>query len=146
MSLTTRSKQTDVNEQIAYEQQINTARTTTSSLDTKHIHQIYKEMVSNDFFKERDLTSEYIESVKKVTDERMPQLEKLRHKNHYLKETIKHMKNLIDMKNPANASRNNEDVSKTQDNQSVRSGGGNTSYGGSLINGNNLMGALSSLS
>ncbi len=103
------SKQT---EDMVYDQ-LNTARTTTSSLENKHIHQIYKEIVSHDFFKERDLTSEYIESVRKITDERMPKLERLRHKNHFLKETLKHIKILIDIKNPATASsRNNEDISK----------------------------------
>ena len=61
--------------------------------------------------KEKDLTEEYIENMRRVNDQSLSQVERLRRKNKFLKDTLRHVRALIEMKNPAN-SRNNEDISK----------------------------------
>jgi hypothetical protein len=68
-------------------------------------------MVSTDLSKEKDLTEEYIENMRRVNDQSLSQVERLRRKNKFLKDTLRHVRALIEMKNPAN-SRNNEDISK----------------------------------
>ena len=90
-------------------------------------------MFSSELNKERGLTEEYIENVRRITDENQSKLEHLRRKNKFLQDTIKHVKALIDLKNPTN-SRNNEDISKNQDNSSIKSGNDTGSRGGSVIN------------
>jgi hypothetical protein len=102
-------------------------------MESKHIHQIYSEMLSSDLNKEKGLTEDYIENVRRLNDVNLSKVERLRRKNKFLKDTIKHVKALLDMKNPAN-SRNNEDISKGQDNSSIRSGNDTGSRGGSVIN------------
>jgi hypothetical protein len=68
-------------------------------------------MVSADLSKEKDLTEDYIENMRRVNDQSLSQVERLRRKNKFLKDTLRHVRALIEMKNPAN-SRNNEDISK----------------------------------
>lgn len=92
-------------------------------------------MVSSDLSKQKGLTEEYIENMKRINDKSLTALERLRRKNKFLKDTIKHVKTLLDLKNPAN-SRNNEDISKNQDNSSIKSGNETGSRGGSVINEN----------
>lgn len=74
-----------------------------------------------------------IDSVKKVTNKNYSELIKMREDNRNLEFQIKHVKELIDLRNPANASRN-EVNSKNFDQSSLRSGGGTTSHAGSLLN------------
>ncbi len=72
--------------------------------------------------------------MRRIHDQSLSQVERLKSKNKFLRDTLKHVKALIEMKNPAN-SRNNEDVSKGQDNNSMRSGNETAgSRGGSVIN------------
>ena len=90
-------------------------------------------MLSTDLTKEKDLTEEYIENMRRINDQSLSQVERLKRKNKFLKDTLKHVRALIEMRNPAN-SRNNEDISKGQDNSSIRSGNDTGSRGGSVIN------------
>jgi len=116
--------------------------------DSKHIHQIYSEMLSSDLNKEIGLTEEYIDNMRRMNDENQSKLERLRSKNKFLHDTLKHVKALLDLKNPAN-SRNNEDISKNQDNSSIKSGNETGSRAGSVINDAHkpqIYSALSSLS
>lgn len=77
----------------------------------------------------------------------MSELQKIRDENHVLHCKIKHTKELIDLKNPANANKNDEG-SKNFDQSSMKSGG-QLSFAGSVINEVNknpgIFGALSSL-
>ena len=109
---------------------------------------IFQSLKDNDLNKEIGLTEEYIENMRRMNDENQSKLERLRSKNKFLHDTLKHVKALLDLKNPAN-SRNNEDISKNQDNSSIKSGNETGSRAGSVINDAHkpqIYSALSSLS
>ena len=102
-------------------------------------------MVQTDLQKEKSLTKNYIENVKNVTCKHLNTVFDLKNENRHLLQTIKHIKDLIESKNPFNTK--NDDISKNFETQSVKSGAGFTSHAGSVTNGGyqNIFGALSSL-
>jgi hypothetical protein len=88
-----------------------------------------------------------IQNVKRATNKNLSALQSLREDNRLIQQKIKHVKELIDSKNPANPNKNDE-ASKNFDNSSMRSGGG-ASIAGSVINevqkNVNIVGALNTL-
>lgn len=96
--------------------------------------------------KEKGLTAECIETVKRSTNKRMNILSTLREENRLIEQKIKHVKELITSQDPAVPKQ--DDVSKNFENSSIRSGGG-ASIQGSVINevqkNVNLLGALSTI-
>lgn len=102
--------------------------------------------MSQDLLREKGLTEDYIETVKNATNKNLTMLQGLKNENKYLNKTIKHAKDLIEQRNPAN-SRNQELINF--ENSSIRSGGNTISRTGSIINEvqrGNLGAALTSLS
>jgi hypothetical protein len=72
-----------------------------------------------------------IANVKRVTFRNTGEVEKLREVNMLIQAKIKHIKELLDNKNPAKT--RNDDNSKNLDQSSMKSGGG-LSISGSVIN------------
>ena len=87
-----------------------------------------------------------IETVKKVTNKNINALQTIRDDNKVIQLKIRHIKELIHSKDPANAK--NEEANKNFENSSMRSGGG-VSFQGSAINevqtNVNIFGALNTL-
>lgn len=84
--------------------------------------------------------------MKRVTIKNLTALQALRDENRMIQQKIRHVKELIDSKNPA--INKNDEASKNFDNSSMRSGGG-ASIAGSVINevqkNVNIVGALNTL-
>jgi hypothetical protein len=104
-------------------------------------------MVSQNLYKEKGMVDQVIANVRRVTYKNFNEVERIKEDNRILQAKIRHVKELIDLRNPANAK--NDDVSKNFDNSSMKSGGG-LSISGSVINevqkSVNIFGALSTLS
>ena len=91
-------------------------------------------MMSETLNKEKGMVEQVIANVRKVTFRSMNELEKLKEENKYLHSKIKHVRELLDIKNPVNAANNKGDeTSKNFDQSSMKSGGG-LSISGSVIN------------
>lgn len=107
---------------------------------------MYEVRLGSDLKKEKGLTAECIETVKRTITKHINLQSSLREENRLIEQKIKHVKELIDKRDPALPKQ--DDVSKNFENSSIRSGGG-VSLQGSVINevqrNPNILGALSNI-
>lgn len=105
-------------------------------------------MMNETLQKEKGMVEQVITNVKRVTFKSQSETDKMREENKILQAKIKHIKELLEMKNPLNANKG-DDTSKNFDQSSMRSGGG-LSISGSVINevqkSVNIFGAIQTLS
>ena len=81
---------------------------------------IYETVFQEDMKRERDLMDQNIDQMKKVTSKSFNSVQSMRDENKFIQATIKHCKDLIDLRNPAKVSAMDD---RTNDNKSSISGG-----------------------